>query len=219
MPADEAFRNDLPAGFAAVVVGIKTVLAEAGIFIGNAVLFPDRLTAVVAGDAVFLNTVIAEQLIVYRRALFLCKLSSAVVTNILTSSSISSSSKNKKIPVRLKDSPYRNYNIYLIFGVDTGKAYFSIALYNSSRLSISTCSRFCISVSTNSFFIFAINRKSKKRCATVVSKPPISSCFGLLVIHAAITLLDDAIMFDIRRIFLVRTSYSFLSSLLGSKKI
>ena len=121
VPADEAFRNDLPAGFAAVVVGIKTVLAEAGIFIGNAVLFPDRLTAVVAGDAVFLNTVIAEQLIVYRRALFLCKLSSAVVTNILTSSSISSSSKNKKIPVRLKDSPYRNYNIYLIFGVDTGE--------------------------------------------------------------------------------------------------
>ena len=95
VPADNAFRNDLPAGFAAVVVGIKTVLAEAGIFIGNAVLFPDRLTAVVAGDAVFLNTVIAEQLIVYRRALFLCKLSSAVVTNILTSSSISSSSKNK----------------------------------------------------------------------------------------------------------------------------
>jgi len=95
VPADDAFRNDLSAGFAAVVVGIKTVLAEAGVFIGDAVLFPDRLTAVVAGDAVFLNTVIAEQLIVYRRALFLCKLSSAVVTNILTSSSISSSSKNK----------------------------------------------------------------------------------------------------------------------------
>ena len=60
VPADNAFRNNLPAGFAAVVVGIKTVLAEAGIFIGNAVLFLDRLTAVVAGDAVFLDTVIAE---------------------------------------------------------------------------------------------------------------------------------------------------------------
>ena len=81
MPADDAFRNDLPAGFAAVVVGIEAVLAEAGVFIGNAVLFPDRLAAVVAGDAVFLNTVIAEQFIVYRRAFFLRKHSSAVVTD------------------------------------------------------------------------------------------------------------------------------------------
>ena len=81
MPADNAFRNDLPAGFAAVVVGIKAVLAEAGVFIGNAVLFPDRLAAVVAGDTVFLNTVIAEQLIVYRCAFSLRKHSSAVVTD------------------------------------------------------------------------------------------------------------------------------------------
>ena len=81
MPADDAFRNDLSAGFAAVVAGIKTVLAEAGIFIGNAVLFPDRLVAVVTGDAMLFNAVIAEQLIVYRRALFLGKHSSAVVAN------------------------------------------------------------------------------------------------------------------------------------------
>ena len=81
MPADEAFRNDLSAGFAAVVVGIEAVLTEAGVFIGDAVLFPDRLTAVVTGDAVFLNAVIAEQFIVYRCALSLCKHSSAVVTN------------------------------------------------------------------------------------------------------------------------------------------
>ena len=60
VPADNAFRNDLPAGFAAVVVGIEAVLAKAGVFIGNAVLFPDRLAAVVAGDTVFLNAVIAE---------------------------------------------------------------------------------------------------------------------------------------------------------------
>ena len=90
MPADNAFRNDLPAGFAAVVVGIETVLAEAGVFIRDAVLFPDGFAAVVAGDTVFLNAVITKQFIVYRRALFLCKLS-----QILTSSSISSSSKNK----------------------------------------------------------------------------------------------------------------------------
>ena len=70
MPADEAFRNDLPAGFAAVVMGIEAVLTKAGVFIGNAVLFPDRLAAVVTGDTVFLNTVIAEQLIIYRRAFF-----------------------------------------------------------------------------------------------------------------------------------------------------
>ena len=69
VPADEAFRNDLPAGFAAVVVGIETVLAEAGVFIGDAVLFPDGFAAMVAGDAVFLDTVIAEQFIVYRCAL------------------------------------------------------------------------------------------------------------------------------------------------------
>ena len=81
MPADNAFRNDLPAGFAAVVVGIETVLAEAGIFIGDAVLFPDGFAAVVAGDTVFLNAVITKQFIVYRRALFLCKFSSAVVTD------------------------------------------------------------------------------------------------------------------------------------------
>ena len=60
VPADDAFRNDLSAGFAAVVVGIEAVLAKAGVFIGNAVLFPDRLAAVVAGDTVFLNAVIAE---------------------------------------------------------------------------------------------------------------------------------------------------------------
>ena len=81
VPADDAFRNDLSAGFAAVVVGIETVLAEADVFIGDTVLFPDGFTAVVAGDTVFLNTVIAEQLIVYRCAFFLCKLSSAVVAN------------------------------------------------------------------------------------------------------------------------------------------
>ena len=81
MPADDAFRNDLPAGFAAVVVGIEAVLAEAGVFIGNAVLFPDRLSAVVAGDAVFLDTIVAEQLIVYRCAFSLRKHSSAVVAN------------------------------------------------------------------------------------------------------------------------------------------
>ena len=60
VPADEAFRNDLPAGFATIVVGIEAVLTEAGVFIRDAVLFPDRLTAVVAGNTVFLNTVIAE---------------------------------------------------------------------------------------------------------------------------------------------------------------
>ena len=81
MPADDAFRNDLPAGFAAVVMGIKAVLAEAGVFIGNTVLFPDRLAAVVAGDAVFLDTIVAEQLIVYRCAFSLRKHSSAVVAN------------------------------------------------------------------------------------------------------------------------------------------
>ena len=81
MTADEAFRNDLPAGFAAVVMGIEAVLTKAGVFIGNAVLFPDRLAAVVTGDTVFLNTVIAEQLIIYRRAFSLRKHSSAVVTN------------------------------------------------------------------------------------------------------------------------------------------
>ena len=81
VPADDAFRNDLPAGFAAVVVGIEAVLAEAGVFIRDAVLFPDRLTAVVAGDAVFLDTIVAEQLIVYRCALFPGKCSSAVITN------------------------------------------------------------------------------------------------------------------------------------------
>ena len=81
MPADDAFRNDLPAGFASIVVGIEAVLTKAGVFIGNAVLFPDRLAAVVTGDTVFLNTVIAEQLIIYRRAFSLRKHSSAVVTN------------------------------------------------------------------------------------------------------------------------------------------
>ena len=60
VPADEAFQNDLPAGFAAVVVGIEAVLTEAGVFIGDAVLFPDGFAAVVAGDAVFLDTVVAE---------------------------------------------------------------------------------------------------------------------------------------------------------------
>ena len=81
VPADEAFRNDLPAGFAAVVVGIEAVLTKAGVFIGNAVLFPDGFAAVVAGDAVFLDTIVAEQFIVYRCALSLCKHSSAVVTD------------------------------------------------------------------------------------------------------------------------------------------
>ena len=81
VPADKAFRNDLPAGFAAVVVSIEAVLAKAGVFIGNAVLFPNGFAAVIAGDAVFLNTVITKQFIVYRRALFLCKFSSAVVTD------------------------------------------------------------------------------------------------------------------------------------------
>lgn len=79
--ADEAFRNDLSAGFAAVVVGIEAVLTKAGVFIGDAVLFPDRLTAVIAGNAVFLNAVIAEQFIVYRCAFFLRKYSSAVVAD------------------------------------------------------------------------------------------------------------------------------------------
>ena len=81
MPADNAFRNDLSAGFAAVVVGIKAVLTKAGVFIGDTVLLPDGFAAVVAGDAVFLDTVIAEQFIVYWCTLFLRKHSSAVVTN------------------------------------------------------------------------------------------------------------------------------------------
>ena len=81
MPADDAFRNDLSAGFAAVVVGIKAVLTKAGVFIGDAVLFPDRLAAMVTGDAVFLDTIVAEQFIVYRCAFFLHKHSSAVVAN------------------------------------------------------------------------------------------------------------------------------------------
>ena len=81
VPADNAFRNDLSAGFAAVVVGIKAVLTKAGVFIGDTVLLPDGFAAVVAGDAVFLDTVIAEQFIVYWCTLFLRKHSSAVVTN------------------------------------------------------------------------------------------------------------------------------------------
>ena len=81
VPADDAFRNDLPAGFAAVVVGIEAVLTKAGIFIRDAVLFLDRLTAVVAGNTVFFDTIVAEQLIVYRRAFSLRKRSSAVVAN------------------------------------------------------------------------------------------------------------------------------------------
>ena len=81
VPADDAFLNDLPAGFAAVVVGIEAVLTKAGIFIRDAVLFPDRLTAVVAGNTVFFDTIVAEQLIVYRRAFSLRKCSSAVVAN------------------------------------------------------------------------------------------------------------------------------------------
>ena len=81
VPADEAFRNDPSAGFAAVVMGIKAVLTKASVFIGNAVLFPDGFTAVVTGDTVFLNTVIAEQFIIYRCALFLGKHSSAVVAD------------------------------------------------------------------------------------------------------------------------------------------
>ena len=47
VPADNAFRNDLSAGFAAVVVGIKAVLTKAGVFIGDAVLFPDGFAAMV----------------------------------------------------------------------------------------------------------------------------------------------------------------------------
>ena len=44
-------------------------------------LFPVRLAAVIAGNAVFLNTDIAEQFIVYRCALSLRKYSSTVVTD------------------------------------------------------------------------------------------------------------------------------------------
>ena len=101
MPADKAFRNDLPAGFAAVVVGIEAVLAEAGVFIGDTVLLPDRLAAMVTGDAVFLDTVIAEQLIVYRCAFFLCKHSSAVVANSYFFHF--KFLQKTKIPVRLKE--------------------------------------------------------------------------------------------------------------------
>ena len=81
MPADNAFRNDLPAGFAAVVVGIETVLTKADVFIGDAVLFPDGFAAVITGDTVFLDTIVAEQFIVYRCAFFLRKDSSAVVAD------------------------------------------------------------------------------------------------------------------------------------------
>ena len=126
MPADEAFRNDLPAGFAAVVMGIEAVLTKAGVFIGNAVLFPDRLAAVVTGDTVFLNTVIAEQLIIYRRAFSLRKHSSAVVTNSYYFFHFKFLQKTK-IPVRLKDLPYRNYNIYLRLGVDTEEDFFAFS--------------------------------------------------------------------------------------------
>ena len=101
MPADDAFRNDLPAGFASIVVGIEALLAEAGIFIRNAVLFPDCLAAVVAGDAVFLNTAIAEQLIIYRRAFSLRKHSSAVVTDSYFFHF--KFLQKTKIPVRLKE--------------------------------------------------------------------------------------------------------------------
>ena len=81
MPADDAFRNDLSAGFASIVVGIEAVLTKAGVFIRDAVLFPDGFAAVVAGNAAFLNTIVAEQFIVYRCALFICKFSSTVVTD------------------------------------------------------------------------------------------------------------------------------------------
>ncbi|WP_462368097.1 hypothetical protein [Ruminococcus callidus] len=62
-------------------MGIEAVLTKAGIFIGDAVLFPDGFAAVIAGDAVFLDTIVAEQFIVYRCAFSLCKYSSAVVAD------------------------------------------------------------------------------------------------------------------------------------------
>ena len=62
-------------------MGIEAVLTKAGVFIRDAVLFPDGFAAVVAGNAVFLNAVIAEQFIVYRCAFFLRKYSSAVVAD------------------------------------------------------------------------------------------------------------------------------------------
>jgi len=125
VPADNAFRNDLSAGFAAVVVGIEAILAEAGVFIGDTVLFPDGFAAVIAGDAVFLNTVIAEQFIVYWCALFLHKHSSAVVANSYFFHF--KFLQNQKIPVRLKDLPYRNYHIYLRLGVDTEEDFFAFS--------------------------------------------------------------------------------------------
>ena len=124
VPADETFRNDLPAGFAAVVVGIEAVLTKAGVFIGNAVLLPDGFAAVVAGDAVFLDTIVAEQFIVYRFAFFLRKYSSAVVADSYFFFHFKFL-QEQKIPVRLKDLPYRNYNINLRLGVDTGFTAFS----------------------------------------------------------------------------------------------
>lgn len=53
---------------------------------------------------------------------------------------------------------------------------------------------------------------SENKCVTVEKRLPISKFFGLLVIAAFITVLADAMEFEISRIFLVLTSYRFLFS-------
>ena len=74
-------RYDAVTGFTAVIMCIKTALAQKAVIVDHAVCCPDDFTAVIACDAVVSNTIITEQLFIYICAFILCKFHAAVITN------------------------------------------------------------------------------------------------------------------------------------------
>ena len=74
-------RNDVIAGFTAVVMVVITVLAQKPFVICDTVCCPDNFAAMVTRDTIVLDTFIAEQFVIYKCAFIIAKLPSAAITD------------------------------------------------------------------------------------------------------------------------------------------
>lgn len=103
--------NDSVTAFTSAVIIFITVSTKPDVIIGDTIIRINDFSAVVTCYAVIINTFITQQISVYRCSFALTDFLSAVSADSLFFHF--QVPPKTKIPIRLKELPYRNYNIYL----------------------------------------------------------------------------------------------------------
>jgi hypothetical protein len=116
-PVDVVVVDDSVAAFAAVIVVVVAGLAKCGIIVLHCIIYPDGFAAVIAGGAVFVNTLMTKELFVHPCSFLFFDLTAADVAysciffhfNYL---------QIRIIMIR-QEAPYHSYNTYLKSRLDS----------------------------------------------------------------------------------------------------